>query len=50
MALSKDEMAEVDMPMPVANHAQCGGINEVNVAAHQLGKRRFRAALGVISQ
>ena len=34
----------------VANHAQRGGIDEVNVPAHQFGKRRFGAALGVIAQ
>ena len=34
----------------IANHPQRGGIDEVNVTAHQLGKRRFRLASGVISQ
>ena len=34
----------------VANHAQRGGIDEVNVSAHQFGKRHFRMVLGVIAQ
>ena len=34
----------------IANHAQRGGIDEVNVPAHQFGKRRFRPAPGVIAQ
>ncbi len=34
----------------IANHPQRGGIDEVNVTPHQLGKRRFRMASGVIPQ
>jgi len=34
----------------VANHPQRGGIDEVNVSAHEFGKRRFRPSPGVIAQ
>ena len=34
----------------IADHAHGGGIDQVNVPAHQFGKRRFGAALGVIAQ
>jgi hypothetical protein len=34
----------------IANHAQRGGIDEVNVPAHQFGKRRFRAPFSVGAQ
>jgi len=36
--------------MRIANHAQRGGIDEIHVAAHQLGKRRFGAAFSVSAQ
>ena len=36
--------------MRVADHPQGGGINEVNVPAHQFGKRRLRPPLGIIAQ
>ena len=34
----------------VANHAQRGGIDEVNVPAHQFGEGHLRPGLGVIAQ
>ena len=34
----------------IANHPQRGGIGEINVPTHQLGKRCFRMASGVIPQ
>lgn len=36
--------------MCIANHPQRGGIDEVNVAAHQFSKRRFGPLAGVILQ
>ena len=36
--------------MGIANHAPRGGIDEVNVPAHQFGERSLGPALGVIAQ
>lgn len=36
--------------MRIADHPPRGGINEINVTAHQLGEGRFGTAAGVILQ
>ena len=36
--------------MGILRDAQCGGINEVNIAVDQFGKRRLGSALRIILQ
>lgn len=36
--------------MRIANHAQRGGMDEIHIAAHQLGERRFGAVFSVGEQ
>jgi hypothetical protein len=36
--------------MLFVNHAQCGGIDEIHMAAHQFSERRLGAALSVGAQ
>jgi len=43
----KHALSYVLRQMRIANHPQSGGIDEVNVTAHQLGKRQFRMACGI---
>ncbi len=43
----KYALRHVFRQMRVTNHPQRGGINEIHMAAHQFGKRRFGAMFGV---
>ena len=36
--------------MCVANHAQRGGVNQINVAPHELGESGFRPLFGVVGK
>lgn len=46
----KRALCHVLRQMRVADHAQGGGINEVNVPPHKFGKRGVRPARGVVAQ
>ncbi|HMJ64099.1 MAG TPA: hypothetical protein VK615_02020, partial [Candidatus Binatia bacterium] len=46
----KNTLGDVLGKVRIANHAQHGGINEINVPSHQLGKRGLRPAVSVIAQ
>ena len=46
----EDSLRHVLGLMRIGHHPPRGGINEINVAAHEFGEGRFGAVAGVIAQ
>jgi hypothetical protein len=46
----KHPLGHIFSEVRIANHPQRGGMDEIHMAAHQFGKRRFRMASGVSPQ